>query len=165
MRLAVFVCLGIFLLALDGALCRVFHLEWIHPDPVLILVVYAAMFSPSAGGAVAAMALGWAAGNFAGTPPGLLMTSYVLVWIGTGWMRRFIVPSRVAAQLGVVFLMSLFHSLLALAFLSWLGSDAGVMWVVAKAMLPLALIHVLLALPIWSLASKLWPGPAGRVFS
>ena len=143
MRLAVFVCLGIALLALTGALCRVFHLEWIHPDPVLLMVIYAALFSPSMSGAVGALAMGWAADSFAGTPAGLLTSSYFLVWMATGRARRFIVPSRVSSQLGLVFFMSLFHSLLCLGLLTWLNMAEGVLWVVGKAALPLALIHVL----------------------
>ena len=59
---------GIFLLALNGALCRILHLELMHPEPVLVLSVFIALNLSLAEGALVVFFLGVSADSFAGTP-------------------------------------------------------------------------------------------------
>ena len=161
MRILAFACMGIVLLSLDGAFCRILHLEWIHPDPVLVLTVYVALFIRTAMGILMVAFLGAASDSFAGTPPGMLMSSYVFVWMLASILRRFVMRKRMSAQLSVVFAASLFHSLLMFAYLLALDAHSGVLWINLKAMFPLALFHVLLAIPILPLAKWVWPPTTG----
>ena len=144
--------LGIFLLALDGALCRILHLELMHPDPVLLLAIFIALNLSAAEGAVVVFFLGLSADSFAGTPMGMLASVHMLVWILVRWSKRFLLPDQKGMQLVLVFVMSLVFSLLVMLMLAIMEAGSGPVWANFKVMFPLAIIHVLLASPIWALA-------------
>jgi hypothetical protein len=65
---------------------------------------------------------------------------------------RFIMPDRKGMQLGLLFVMSLVFSLLVMLLLAIMEAGTGPVWANFKVMLPLAVIHVLLASPVWALA-------------
>lgn len=144
--------LGIFLLALDGALCRILHLELMHPDPVLLLSVFIALNLSLAEGALLVFFLGVSADSFAGTPMGMLASAHMFVWILVRWSMRFILPDRKGMQLALLFVMSLVFSLLVMLLLAIMEAGTGPVWASFKVMLPLAVIHVILASPVWALA-------------
>jgi hypothetical protein len=164
MRKIVFVAFGILLLALDGAFMHVLGVEWIRPDPVLILSVYLALNMRTGEGAVVVFLLGAAAGSFAGTPPGMMISAHFLVWLAACWARRFVISNRLASHLAVLFAMSLLLSLLLFVYLFAMDIHAQVLWINFKAALPLALIHLLLAPPIWAVSGKIWPRYDSREF-
>jgi len=144
--------LGIFLLALNGALCRILHLELMHPDPVLLLSVFVALNLSLAEGGLIVFFLGVSADSFAGTPMGMLASAHMLVWILIRWSMRFLLPERKAMQLALLFVMSLVFSLLVMLMLAVMEAGTGPVWVSFKVMFPLAVIHVLLAGPVWAIA-------------
>ena len=144
------VLFGVFLLALDGALCRILHLELMHPDPVLLLSVFIALNLSSGEGAVMVFFLGLSADSFAGTPMGMLASVHIFVWILVRWSTRFIIPERKGMQLALLFVMSLVFSLLVMLMLAIMEAGGGPVWANFKVMLPLAIIHVLLASPVWA---------------
>jgi rod shape-determining protein MreD len=143
---------GVFLLALDGAVCRILHLELMHPDPVLVLSVFIALNLSLAEGALVVFFLGLSVDSFAGTPMGMLASAHMLVWILIRWSMRFLLPERKGMQLAQLFVMSLVFSLLVMLLLAIMEAGTGPVWANFKVMLPLAVIHVLLASPIWAIA-------------
>jgi rod shape-determining protein MreD len=155
MRQIGLVLFGIFLLALDGALCRILHLELMHPDPVLVLSVFIALNLSSAEGALMVFFLGLSADSFAGTPMGMLASAHMFVWILVRWSLRFLIPDRKGMQLILLFVMSLVFSLLLMLMLAIMEAGTGPVWANFKVMLPLAVIHVLLASPVWALARRI----------
>ncbi len=164
MRKIAFVFFGLLLLALDGALLQVLHVEWVHPDPVLILSVYLALNLRSGEGLVVVFFLGAAADSFAGTPLGMMVSVHVLVWLAACWARRFVLSNQVAAHLGVLFAMSLLLSLLLSVYLLAMDVHGQVLWINFKAAFPLAFIHLLLAPPVWAVACRIWPRYDSREF-
>jgi len=157
-----FLILGVLLLTIDGALCRVFNTEWIRPDPVLILTVYLAFRARSLEGVACVFILGVAAESFAATPPGMMMSAYILIWLAARWLRRFSMPGQTGVQLGALFALSILSSLLMFVYLLAMDVAEGVLWINLKAMLPLAVLHVILAIPVWALARTIWPGGSRR---
>lgn len=143
---------GIFLLALDGAFCRILHLELMHPEPVLLLAIFIALNLSAAEGAVTVFFLGLCADSFAGTPMGMLASVHMLVWVLVRWSMRFLLPEQKGMRLALVFVMSLVFSLLVMLMLAIMESGTGPVWASFKVMFPLAVIHVLLAGPVWALA-------------
>ncbi len=152
MRSAGLVLFGVILLALDGALCRVLHLELLRPDPVLLLDVFIALHLTSAEGVVMVFLLGVSADSFAGTPMGMLASVHLFVWMLVRWSLRFLIPERKGMQLIILVVMSLVFSLLVMLMLAIMEAGAGPVWANIKVMLPLALVHVLLASPVWAVA-------------
>jgi rod shape-determining protein MreD len=146
------VLFGVFLLALDGALCRVLHLELMHPDPILLLDVFIALNLSSVEGVLMVFFLGVSADSFAGTPMGMLASVHLLVWILVRWSVRFLMPERKGMQLTILFVMSLVFSLLVMLMLAIMGAGVGPVWANFKVMPPLALVHLLLAGPVWAVA-------------
>ena len=143
---------GIFLLALNGAVCRILHLELMHPEPVLLLSVFIGLNLSSAEGALVVFFLGVSADSFAGTPMGMLASAHMLVWLLVRWSMRFLLPEQKGMQLALVFVMSLVFSLLVMLMLAIMEAGGGPVWASFKVMFPLAVIHVLLAGPVWALA-------------
>jgi rod shape-determining protein MreD len=152
MRQIGLVLFGVFLLALDGALCRVLHLELMRPNPVLLLDVFIALNLTSAEGAVMVFLLGVSADSFAGTPMGMLASVHLFVWMLVRWSLRFLIPERKGMQLVLLFVMSLVFSLLVMPMLAIMEASVGPVWASFKVMLPLALVHLLLAGPVWAVA-------------
>lgn len=152
MRPAGLVLFGVFLLALDGALCRVLHLELMRPDPVLLLDVFIALHLTSAEGVVMVFLLGVSADSFAGTPMGMLASAHLFVWMLVRWSLRFLMPEQKGMQLIILFVMSLVFSLLVMLLLAITEAGVGPVWANLKVMFPLALVHLLLAGPIWAVA-------------
>jgi rod shape-determining protein MreD len=146
------VLLGVFLLALDGVLCRVLHLELMHPDPVLLLVVFIGLNLTSGEGVLMVFFLGVSADSFAGTPMGMLASVHLLVWVLVRWSMRLLMPERQGMQLVILFVMSLVFSLLVMLMLAIMEAGTGPVWANFKVMLPLALVHLLLAGPVWAVA-------------
>lgn len=157
MRKIGFAAFGLLLLSLDGALMRVLHIEWVRPDPVLILSVYLALNMRAGEGALVVAFLGAAAGSFAGTPPGMMISAHFLVWLAACWARRFVLSNRLTARLVMLFVMSLVFSLLMFVYLAAMEISAQVLWINFKAALPLAFLYIALAPPIWAVAGKIWP--------
>lgn len=143
---------GIFLLALDGVLCRILHLELMHPDPVLLLSVFIALNLSPAEGALMVFFLGLSADSFAGTPMGMLASVHLFVWVLVRWSKRFLMPERRGMQLAIIFVMSLVFSLLVMLMLAIMEAGFGPVWANFKVMFPLALVHLLLAGPVWAVA-------------
>jgi rod shape-determining protein MreD len=155
MRSVGLVLFGIFLLALDGALCRVLHLELMRPDPVLLLDVFIALHLTSAEGVVMVFLLGVSADSFAGTPMGMLASVHLFVWMLVRWSLRFLIPERRGMQLIILFVMSLVFSLLVMLMLAIMEAGTGPVWANFKVMLPLALVHLLLASPVWAISRRI----------
>ncbi len=154
MRQLFLILLGIFLIALSGAIYRALHLELIHPDIGLLLVVFTALRMKRDQGIVIVTALGFVADSFAGSPTGMFAFIYLLVWLSTRLGARVFLPDTKNAQYKLIFAMSLFAGLLQIIFLGLAGTGAGPVLAVLKVILPLALIHVLIAKPVWVLAQK-----------
>ncbi len=157
MRHLAVIGLGILLLTVTGAICRVLHTEWVRPDPIFILVVYVSIFMKPGEGVLTAFALGAIADSFASTPWGMLMSVAIAIWMFARHLRRFILPNQSTALVGVMFITSLLFSLLTFVFLAAMGASSGVIWANLKAVLPLACINAVLAAPVWSLAKLAWP--------
>jgi hypothetical protein len=96
--------------------------------------------------------LGVSADSFAGTPMGMLASVHLLVWILVRWSMRFLMPERKGMQLFILFIMSLVFSLLVMLMLAIMEAGTGPVWANFKVMFPLALVHLLLAGPIWAVA-------------
>ena len=103
-----------------------------------------------------------AAESFAATPPGMMMSAYILIWLAARWLRRFSMPGQTGVQLGALFALSILSSLLMFVYLLAMDVAEGVLWINLKAMLPLAVLHVILAIPVWALARTIWPGGSRR---
>jgi len=144
--------LGLLLLAFSGAFCRIFHFEWLHPDPVLMLDVYIAMEIQPLGGGLLVFVLGLFADSFAGTPMGMLASAHLLIWMAVRAIKSLVVPDRGPVQYGILLVMSLIFSLITMLQLVVMDADSGMMWVNLKAMLPLAFVNLVLAAPVWALA-------------
>lgn len=164
MRYLALLVYGVFLLALDGALCRVFHLEWIHPDPILLLDVFIALHLTFTEGAVLVFLSGIAADSFAGTPTGMLLTAHMLAWLLVRWARQFVVPDQPLVQRFLVFVLSILFNLFLVLQLATMDTGNGPIWISLKSMVPLALLHVLLARLVWMPARKMFPPASHRRF-
>ncbi|MBW1807336.1 MAG: rod shape-determining protein MreD [Deltaproteobacteria bacterium] len=164
MRHLAVIGLGIILLTVTGAVCRVLHTEWVRPDPILILVVYISIFMKPGEGVLTAFVLGAIADSFASTPWGMLMSASIVVWMFARHLRRFMQPNQSTALVGVMFITSLLFSMLIFVYLAAMGASDGVIWVNLKAVLPLAFINAVLAVPVWSLAKLAWPPTTRRRF-
>ena len=119
---------------------------------VLLLVVFIALNLSAAEGALMVFFLGVSADSFAGTPMGMLAFVHLFVWILVRWSMRFIMPERKGMQLVILFVMSLVFSLLVMLMLAIMEAGTGPVWANFKVMLPLALVHLLLAGPVWAVA-------------
>ncbi|MBN2493171.1 MAG: hypothetical protein JXR96_01165 [Deltaproteobacteria bacterium] len=145
--------MAIVLLALEGSLCRVLHLESLRPDLSLVLVVFTS-FHLGAGGLVLVLGLGLIADGFAGTPPGLFTSVYIVVWSAVRGSMRFVIPGIRSVQMITIFLASVFSYLLVALMYFALDLGQGPIAILLTWMLPLALANVLLALPVWALARR-----------
>ncbi len=139
------------LLTVEGAVCRLLHVEMLRPDPILVLVVYLA-FRAGTASAVEVFVLGLLADGFAGTPSGMLTMIYLIVWTLVKMAQAFLIPERRLIQFGILFLMSLVFDLLLVIVLVSLPGRGGPVSSLLVWTLPLALLNLAMAGPIWSLA-------------
>jgi len=152
--------LGIVLQMLDGVLCRSFHLQWMHPDPLLFFDVYLGLQCPALPGGLLVLALGFTADSFAGTPRAMMVANHLFLWMLIRWARHFLAPGQRGVQLGTLLGASLLYSLLIIMELGLMEVGSGPILVNLKAMFPLAGLHVLLAGLIWKMISGIYPPSA-----
>lgn len=157
MRQVALTLLGLLLLAVNGALGRILHLELMRPDVVLLLNVFIGLNLKATEGALMVFVLGVASDSFAGTPMGMFASIHLLIFVLVRWSVRLLMPERRGIQLLLLLVMSLLSSLLSVLFLALVKFGTGPIWTSLKAMIPLALVHLLLAVPVWSLARWICP--------
>jgi hypothetical protein len=148
---------GLFLLTLTGAFGRVFHLEWVRPDPILVLDVFIAMYMEPTLGVLSVFILGIASDSFAGTPPGMLANCHLIVWVIMRWSKKLLMFKNRSAQLGLVWIVSLLFCMMVMANLVILKINTGAIWVCFKAMLPNSFINMLVAMIVWSVSDVFLP--------
>ncbi len=154
MRYLALLGLVVVLLAVEGAIGRLFHIELLQPDPVLVLVVFIA-FHLGPGGVLLVFASGLVADSAAGAPHGLLTSTYLLVWIVVRATQGVFLPDRKSVQLGMLFVMSLVSTGLVLLMLRLADRAGGLTSALLIWMLPLALLNLFLAWPVWAIARRI----------
>ncbi len=148
---------GVGLQMLDGVLCRTFHLQWMHPDPLLFFDVYLGLQCPALPGGLMVLLLGFSADSFAATPRYMLVANHLFLWMLIHWTRHFVAVGNRGVQLGMLFGASLLYSLLIILELGLMDVGSGPILVNLKAMFPLAGLHVLLAGLIWKMMAGIYP--------
>ena len=146
--------LVVVLLAVEGAIGRLIHVERLQPDLVLVLVVFIA-FHLGPGGVLMVFVSGLVADSSAGAPHGLLTSSYLLVWVLVRAIQGVFIPDRKSVQLGMLFVMSLISTGLVLLMLRLADRAGGLTSALLIWMVPLALLNLVLAWPIWAFARRI----------
>ncbi len=142
------------LLTIEGAVCRLLHVELLRPDPILVLVVFLA-FRAGPVSVVEVFVLGLIADGFAGTPAGMLTMIYLVVWTLCRMAQAFLNPDHQIIQFGMLFFMSLVFDLLLVLVLLSLPEGGGPVSSIMIWALPLALLNLAMAGPIWALSSRI----------
>ena len=148
MRLIALVAYGVVLLIIQGAIFRILHLDFFRPDPILILVVFLALRG-SEGALVSCFILGFIAEAFAGSTTGMLTIIYLVVWMVIRTALVFLLSERHLLQYGFVFFMSLLAHLAQLAIWATMPSGNWPLGTLGIWMVPLAIVNLMLAGPIW----------------
>jgi rod shape-determining protein MreD len=155
--LAVF---GILLLIIKSVAVRALHIELLNPDLGLLLAVFMAFYLRPFPGLMVVFVLGLFADSLGGTPLGMKAFIDLTVFFIVRVSLRVLLPDRLMTQLVLLFLASIISSLLLVVMLMEVGP--GVITPVIRWMLPLALLHVILAVPIWAMARKISGPPIMR---
>lgn len=150
--------LAIGLLTIEGALARVMHLDVLRPDPILPLVIILAL-RPGAAGALTTFGLGLIADSFCGTPTGMLALIYLVIWGLVRMASAYLLPDRRLVQYSLLFVMSVFFYLALMGILAGVliesASVQGPVSTLALWLLPLALLNLLVAMPVWALSRRI----------
>jgi len=156
--------LGMLLASLAGACWYLLRVEWLKADLLLPLVVYLAVAPREQGPGlvVEVFLLGLVADNLGGTTPGMHALSYLVIWLLLSRWRSLLAfdspPTRVLLVAGASLGCQLLHLLLILASAAGGNLYRVQLW----ALVPVAVLSGLLALPTWPLAAKAWPAREAR---
>jgi rod shape-determining protein MreD len=164
MRYFGIVVLGIVLMAVNGAFCRVFHLEIVHLDVVLVLVVFIALETKTIPGLIVVAVLGLLADSFAQTPFGMYGSNHLLVWVFTRIALRMVITDTRSSKIKVLLAMSLLSSILSMIQLAIMPISSDAVIIVLKVMIPLAIMQAVLAIFVWPLARKIVGMPSEQDF-
>lgn len=154
MRHLALIVLGLLLLALEGAACRLLQVEVLRPDPILVLVVFLGIRA-EAGSVLSVFVLGLFADSFAGTPTGMLTCLYLVVWMLVRGSQSFLIPDQTRIAFGLLFVVSLVFNLMLAGLLVGFTPGGSVVTGILIWMIPLAFLNLLLAGPVWAMAQRL----------
>lgn len=149
--------LGWVLEAANGALGRVLHLEWFRLEPLLTLVVYAAIAGRGGASLLTVFGLGMLADSLGGTPLGARTSGYLILWALLHSVRRFLLPETSFVRMVLVFGAGALLGLLSLAYPLLAATAPGTVKMQLLAWLPVAVGSALLAPLLWPAARWAWP--------
>jgi hypothetical protein len=146
--------MGLGLLAVEGAAIRLLQVEVLRPDPILVLVVFLGIRA-EAGLVLSVFALGLFADSFAGTPTGMLTCLYLVVWMLVRGSQSFLLADENRVAFGLLFVVSLVFNLMLAGLLAGFTPAGTAVTGILIWMVPLALLNLLLAVPVWAMARGL----------
>ncbi len=149
--------------ALNGAVCRMFRLEWFRLEPLLTLLVYAAVAIGGPASLLVAFGLGLLADSLGGTPLGARTCGYLILWALLHSVRGWLLPETTFSRVLVVFAAGVLLGLLSLAYPLLAGTTPGAVKIQLIAWLPVSAGSAGLSPLLWLLARAAWPEPAPRL--